>query len=259
MNLIREYIHSLASKDLREDGRKLLDYRKPIIVEYGISSKAAEGSARAKIGNTEVVAGVKMEIGDPFPDMPDEGTMIVNVELLPLSNPEFEPGPPDVGAVELARVVDRAIRESQCIDVKKLCIKKGDKVWIIFIDIYPINDEGNLFDTAFLAAIAALKDAKIPVYDKVDYKIDYSKKSKIGLPLNDLPIEVTVIRINNKFIIDPSINEEEAMDARLTVGLTEKNEICAMQKGGDGYFTIDEIIKVIDIAIDKSKELRKAL
>lgn len=106
----KKYIQSLLQKDLREDGRKTDQYRY-IEVEYGVSAKSAEGSARVKIGNTEVVAGIKMEVGEPFPDKPDQGTIIVNVELLPLSSPEFESGPPDVDSIELSRVVDRGIRE----------------------------------------------------------------------------------------------------------------------------------------------------
>jgi exosome complex component RRP42 len=255
----KEYIASLITKNMREDGRDLLEYRKPIKIEYGVSSKSSEGSARAIIGDTEVVAGVKMEVGEPFPDIPDEGVLIVGAELLPLSNPEFESGPPGIQAVELARVVDRGIRESNSIDIKKLCIKPGEKVWMIFLDIYPINDAGNLFDAAALAAFAALKDTKFPFYDKKEDKIDYKKKTKDSLPLLDEPVECTVIKIKNEFIIDPTIEEEGAMDARLTVAITKDNSICALQKGGEVPVTIEEVDKMIDIAFQKTKELRKVL
>src|SRR3989338_5346357 len=162
IRVVRDHIRSLAEKGAREDGRDFLEYRKPIKIEYGVSSKSAEGSARVTIGDTEVVAGVKLEVGEPFPDTPDEGVLMVGAELLPLSNPEFESGPPSIDSIELARIIDRGIRESKCIDFSKLCIKKGEKVWMVFIDIYPINDSGNLFDAASLAALAALKDAKFP-------------------------------------------------------------------------------------------------
>jgi exosome complex component RRP42 len=255
----KEYIGQLISKNMREDGRDLLEYRKPIKVEYGISSKSSEGSARVLIGETEVVAGVKMELGEPFSDTPDDGVLMVGAELLPLSNPEFESGPPDVQAVELARVVDRGIRESNSIDTKKLCVKSGEKVWMIFLDIYPINDAGNLFDAAALAGIAALKDTKFPFYDKKEDKIDYHKKSKDPLPLLDEPIECTVLKIKNGFIVDPTIEEEKAMDARLTVAITKDNHICALQKGGEVPITIEDVDKMIDIATQKTKELRKVL
>ena len=259
MSMIKDHIVSLLAKDMREDGRKLKEYRKPITIEYGISAKSAEGSARVFIGDTEVVAGVKLEVGKPFPDTPDDGVLMVNAELLPLSNPEFESGPPSIGSIELARVVDRGIRESHMIDTEKLCIKKGEKVWIACIDIYPINDAGNLFDAAALAALAALKDARFPEYDEKTEKVDYSKKTKTKLPLAKEAVEITVIKIKDKFLVDPTTEEWEALDARLTVAVLEDGKLCALQKGGDGSLKPDDIEKMVDIALEKSKELRKLL
>ena len=257
--MMRDHIISLLEKDMREDGRKLLDYRKPIAIEYGVSSKSAEGSARVKIGETEVVAGVKLEVGEPFPDTPNEGVLIVGVELLPLSNPEFESGPPGINAIELSRIIDRGIRESSAIDLSKLCIKEGEKVWCVFLDIYPINDSGNLFDTCALAALAALKDAKFPEYDTKKGKINYEKRTNKSLPLLKLPVMITVLKIKNKFLVDPDTNEWNSIDARLSVTTTEDGKICAMQKGCDSQLTIEDIDKMIDISIEKAKFLRGLL
>src|SRR3989338_4463627 len=162
--ITQSYVESLAMKGARIDGRKFDQYRE-VTIEYGISPKSAEGSARVKIGDTEVVAGVKLEVGKPFPDKPDEGSIMVNVELLPLSSSLFESGPPSQEAIELARVTDRGIRECHALNFKKLCVKEGEHVWLAFIDIYPINAGGNLFDACTLAALAALHDARFPVFD----------------------------------------------------------------------------------------------
>ena len=253
---LRSHIISLLNADTRLDGRKLSEYRKPIELEYGVV-KTAEGSARVKIGETEVFVGVKMEVGEPYPDIQDEGTIIVGAELLPLSNPEFELGPPGIQAIELARVVDRGIRESKCLDFKKLCIEAGKKVWLLIIDICPINDAGNLFDASSLAALAALKDAKYPAFD--GEKVDYKSKTDKRLELEKTPIAVTVIKIGEKFIVDPDIEEEKAIDARLTVSTIEDGTLCALQKGGDYPLTIEDIEKMLDIGIEKGKELRKCL
>src|SRR3989338_6030949 len=102
---LKRYVASLLAEGKRLDGRKPLEYRQPITIQYGFV-RTAEGSAKVTIGETEVIAGVKMEIGEPYPDTPDQGTIIVGAELLPLSNPEFELGPPGIQAIELARVVD---------------------------------------------------------------------------------------------------------------------------------------------------------
>ena len=253
---LRSHIISLLNAGTRLDGRKLTDYRKPIEVEHNII-KTAEGSARVKIGETEVIVGIKMNVGEPYPDTPNEGTIIVGAELLPLSNPEFELGPPGIQAIELARVVDRGIRESKAIDFKKLCITEGEKVWMVIIDICPINDAGNLFDASSLAALAALKATKYPSFD--GEKVDYKQKTDKKLQLEKMPIAVTVIKIGDKFIIDPDTEEEKAIDTRLTVSSIEDGTLCALQKGGDFPLTVEDIDKMLDIGIEKAKELRKYL
>ncbi len=259
IRVVRDHIRALADKDAREDGRGFLEHRQPLKIECGVSSKSAEGSARVTMGDTEVVAGVKLEVGEPFPDTPNEGVLIVGAELLPLSNPEFESGPPSINAIELARVIDRGIRESECIDFSKLCIKKGEKVWLAYVDIYPINDSGNLFDAAALAAIAALKDTRFPEYDAKNGTVNYEKRTNKGLPLTKTPVLVTVLKIKNKYYIDPSSNEAESLDARLSIATLENGVICAVQKGGDEALRIEDIERMIDIATEHAAHLRKLL
>src|SRR3989344_7662655 len=102
-NISREYLISILKKGKRVDSRQLDELRN-VEISYDVSEHA-EGAARVKLGNTEVVAGVKLEVGTPFPDSPDEGVIIVGVETLPLSNPDFESGPPNAESIELDRVV----------------------------------------------------------------------------------------------------------------------------------------------------------
>ncbi len=255
--IAKDYIIGLAKKDMRDDGRGFLEYRKPFSVEYGISSKAAEGSAKVTIGDTVVIAGVKLEVGTPYPDTPDEGTLMVNVELTPLSSPEYESGPPVIDAIELARVVDRGIREAHAFDFGKLCIEPGKKMWIVCVDIYPINAAGNLFDAFALAAMAALKDAKFPAFD--GEKIDYKVRTETPLPMQKVPLACTVWRVGGKLLVDPTRDEEKAADARLTVAFNESDEICAMQKGRNEPFTEEEIGQIVGIASEKVKMIREAL
>lgn len=252
--VMREHALSLFRKGTRADGRKLDEYRK-VSVEYDVS-KSAEGSARVRIGDTEVVAGVKVEIGTPFPDRPDEGTIIVNTELLPLSSPEFESGPPGINAIELSRVVDRVIRESGYVDFKKLCVEKGEKVWLVLIDIYPLNDRGNLFDAVALAALAALKNTRFPEFD--GERIDYKKKTDKKLPLKEIPLSCTVLKIGDHLLVDPTNEEILLTDARLTVGMLG-DKLCALQKGGDFPLSDKDVEAMLNLAFKKSKELKKVI
>lgn len=240
----------------RLDERGLLDTRE-IKIEQGVIEKA-EGSARVLLGKTEVLVGVKVETGTPFPDTPNDGVMTVNAELVPIASPHFEPGPPDENSIELARVVDRGIRESHAVDTEKLCIESGKKVFVVFVDVYVLNHDGNLIDACALAAMAALMNAKMPNYEIKDGELKI-KQGFTPLPLKSHPITVTLGKINNNLIIDPWLEEESVMDSRITFASNEAGNICAIQKGGSGYFTPQQILEASKIALDKAAELRKKL
>ena len=248
------YVRKLIDENMRIDERKFDDFRE-IKIETNVI-KTAEGSARVMIGNTHVLVGIKMSVGEPFPDTPDEGVLIVNAELVPVASPTFEPGPPDEDAIEIARIVDRGIRESKCIDLEKLCIEESKKSWNVNIDIHVLDHDGNLIDAAALGAMAALLNARIPRYEeeKVIYE-EYQGK----VPIKDVPIAVTISKISNKLLIDTNLEEENALDARITIATNEKDEICAIQKGGIGFFTTEELKEAVDLSIKKGKELRKLI
>jgi exosome complex component RRP42 len=243
-------------KGERLDGRGLQDYRS-IKIEQGVIEKA-EGSARIYLGKTEVLVGVKVETGEPFPDTPNEGVQTVNAELVPLASPNFEPGPPDENSIELARIVDRGLRESHAIDTEKLCIEAGKKVFVVFIDVYVLNYDGNLIDASALAALAALMNTKISNYEVKDGELKL-KQGYTQLPMKSRPITVTIGKINNQLIIDPQFEEEQVTDSRISIAVNEKGNICAVQKGGSGYFTPQQILEASKLAQAKAAEMRKKL
>jgi exosome complex component RRP42 len=249
-------IEQLIEKAKRLDGRGLSDYRE-IKIEQGIIEKA-EGSARVLLGKTEVLVGVKVETGTPFPDTPNDGVMTVNAELVPLASPTFEPGPPDENSIELARIVDRGIRESKAIDTAKLVIEAGKKVFVVFVDIYVLNHDGNLIDASALAAVSALLNTKMPNYEVKDGEV-IIKQGYTPLPMKSHPITVTLGKINNKLIVDAWLEEEQVIDARLTMAINDEGNICAIQKGCAGYFTQQQILEGMKLAMEKAAELRKKL
>jgi len=250
----KKRIIQLISEGKRIDGRGKLDYR-DIRVEKGIIG-TAEGSAMVCLGQTEVVVGVKIGLNAPYPDTPDEGILAVNAELVPLASPTFEPGPPDERAIELARVVDRGIRSSGAVDLKKLCIIPGRRVYILFLDIYVLNHDGNLIDASALAALAALSDAKLYGYQVEDDRVFLDKSIWTPLPLQDQPVAVTLASIGGELVVDPCLEEELAMDARITITVNKDGDICAVQKGGPGFLTVEQVLGAIDIAREKAAELR---
>jgi exosome complex component RRP42 len=251
----KKHIIESLDKGIRYDGRKKEQFR-DIEIKTGVI-ETAEGSAYVKCGNTEVIAGVKMTVEKPFPDTPEEGILMVGAELYPMSNPKYESGPPDIKAIEVARVIDRGIRESKSLDNKRLCVTAGEKVWTINVDISPLNDDGNLIDVGSMAAVAAILSAKFPKFD--DGKVDYHVKTEERLPFNKMPVAITVSKLGNHFVIDPTELEQDALDARLTVTSLEDGQVCAMQKGGDGPLSIEDVDNMMTLAMTKAEEIRKLI
>ena len=163
----------------------------------------------------------------------------------------------------MARVVDRVIRESKAIALDKLCVEAGKLVWKVVIDIIVLDNDGNLIDASLLASVAALKHARLPklIIEGENVEIDREEKVE-ALPLNRIPTAVTVFKLGDVLLLDPNLKEEQACDARLTIGMFFENgeaKICALQKGGSKNFTYEEFERALEIAETKGKELLEKL
>ena len=248
-NITKKRIIELLKDSNRIDGRGQFENRE-IVVETDVSNKA-EGSARVRLGNTEVIVGVKLQTQEPYSDHKDEGTLMVGMEINPSAGERYEPGPPKIDAIEIARVVDRGIRESGYIDFKKLCIKEGEVVWSVMIDIYAINDDGNLLDASAIGAVAALKMTKIPEYTEEE-GVKYGNLTDNGLPLTENEsLMMTFYKVGDQLLFDPIRDEEDASSARLTLAISKPGKdkiINSMQKGGLDSMSIEHLNQVIEEA-----------
>ncbi len=251
----RDYVENLLSRGKRIDGRKPHEIRDITIIENPIGM--AEGSARVKLGDTDVIAGIKIILGDPYPDSKDKGVITTTAELVPLASPQFETGPPSPRAIEVARVVDRGIRESETITLKALKVPNEDKVFIVFMDIYPLDMDGNLIDAATIAVMTALRNATVPAA-KLTENLEHPMED-FPLPVTHLPIAITGVKVGDNLILDPTQDEEDIAGARLTVTTDENGDIRAMQKGNIGRMTQKEIDTVVELSIEKGREIRKLL
>ncbi len=246
------YVRELMNKGQRQDQRDLMAFREMKITKGII--KNAEGSAQVELGNTKVLAGVKVMLGSPMSDTPEQGNQIVSAEHWPGASREFEPGPPSPEAIELARVVDRGIRAANCINLESLYLEEG-KCWDVYTDIYILNHDGNLIDASGIAVMAALADTKMPKYENGE-----ANREDRTTPLNvkSIVATTTFAKLGDKIVLDPSKDEENAMSARLTVA-TDGSVIRAMQKGKSGSFNIDEVEELSRISLEKHAELKRAI
>jgi len=256
-NLEKENIVENLTNNLRTDGRKINEVRE-LIVETNIIDKA-EGSAKVKLGNTEVVAGVKIQVGPPFANSPNQGILIVSAEILPISMPNVELGPPSENVIELSRVVDRGIRESKMINLDDLVLLEGKSVYTVFVDVSVLNADGNLFDAVSYAASVALSLTKFKKY-KIDKEDNVVQTNIITeLPVKFTPISITQIKIDDHIIVDPTALEESLMNSRITLTADGAGNICAGQKGLAGPFSPKEIISCSNQVLLISEKIKKIL
>ena len=247
--ILTTHILDLAREGKRLDGRNPDDYR-PVSIVPGWAANA-DGSALCRIGDTAVLCGVKLEPGKPFPDTPNAGVLTTNAELVPLSSPTFEPGPPHPRAIEVSRVIDRAIRAAETIDLTKLCVTPGEKSWVCYVDVHVLDHSGNLIDAGLLAALGALTHAILP------NKRFGIADSDVPLAVQHLPVETTFARLGETIIVDPSFDEERAAQGRLTVATDEAGNVVAMQKGLIGAFSPDDVRDVVERSFRHGERLRR--
>ena len=254
--IMQNRIYELLKQGKRIDGREPYDLR-PISIKHSVVEKA-DGSALVSVGGTKILTGIKVDLGTPYPDRPNEGVFTVNAELLPLASASFEPGPPDERAIELARVVDRCIRESHAIELEKLVIKEGEKVYMLYIDIYVLDYDGNYFDPAVLSAVTALATCSVPKYEYCDGKLE-KREERFKVPMRTLPISVTMGIVKDKILVDPSRLEESILDTCIVMGFDSEFNVVAIQKNTSGLLDLNIIENLIDVGIRKADEIRSKL
>ncbi|MCY3412548.1 MAG: exosome complex protein Rrp42 [Candidatus Heimdallarchaeota archaeon] len=251
----RNHIINLLETNRRIDGRNKSDVR-DIKFELDVVS-TAHGSAIVHLGDTKVICGVKAVMSTPWSDYPNKGSIFVGFEANPLSSPEYKSGPPQDYEIELARMTDRAVRESECVNLEDLCLIEGEKSWTLNIDLYTLDDYGNLFDACVLAAIAALSTTKIPETEIVDGQVNILDTVR-PIKIDSYPISVTTYKIGDHLVTDAEFREEQIADARISFGTTQ-HYIVSGQKGGEGSFKSDEVISSLKSAIQKASVMRQQL
>ncbi|TMW58114.1 hypothetical protein Poli38472_011702 [Pythium oligandrum] len=248
---------------IRADGRELMQQRK---IRVQFRRMDDQSQAEVQLGRTRVIANVHGEIVPPFPDRPTEGFLHFSVELSPMASQNFEVGRPSPLAVELARIVDRGIRECRALDTEALAIVAGEKVWSITCNIHVVDHGGNLIDCVSLAAIAAMMHFRRPEVSvqgnaTTVYRID--DHAAVPLSLHHIPISISFCFIQNKesdsaepiIFMDPTDREERITDGSMTFTFNSFRELCAVHKIGGAAISTTEVLRCANIAAARVAEL----
>jgi len=179
-------LSSLASSGLRIDGRTATDWR-----QASINFPGGSGLVEVRLGSTKVVAVTTADLIQPFPDRPNEGNVNIVVNFSPIAAPNFEPGTMGERGMEIARIIDRGIRDSRALDTESLCVLAGQKVWSIRCDLHVLDAEGNILDALNLAAVTSLAHFRRPDVTVVGESVtvhSVDDRQPVALAMHHLPM-----------------------------------------------------------------------
>ncbi|TRM89653.1 exosome complex component Rrp42, partial [Sulfolobus sp. A20-N-G8] len=155
----------------------------------------------------------------------------------------------DENAIELARVIDRSLRDSKAIDLTKLVIEPGKSVWTVWLDVYVLDYNGNVLDACMLASIAALYNTSVYKVEQSNGSISINKSEKIGkLPMNYPVVSVSLGKVDKYLVVDPDLEEESIIEAKISFSYTADYKIVGIQKSGKGSLLIQDIDQAENIA-----------
>lgn len=279
-----------ASDDIRparSNGRARNESRKPTVNLASLSH--AHGSAVVRVGDTTVICGVRGETiltpnipnyraSNTETELKDYDLLVPNIELATGCAPQFLPGgPPSTLAQTLSTRIYSLLHSSRIIKPDDLRIwhtppsedledrmeedeedtsnenRSVVAYWVLYIDIFFISFDGNPFDAAWAATMAAVRNTKLPGarYDIDREMIICSHKQPRPLNITKIPIACTAVVFTGKetdrptdgrfwLLVDPDRLEESLCDESVTVVVDCKDgdvKILSISKHGGTALT----------------------
>ncbi|KAI0832882.1 ribosomal protein S5 domain 2-type protein [Trametes gibbosa] len=273
----KTYLERFLAENVRPDGRDLDEWR-DVSVNVG-SISTADGSALVRLGSTTVVCGVKAEIAEPELDRPLHGFLgalsrvwlawatsepnppVPNLDLPAICSPKFKPGPPTDEAQVLSDRLNDVLASSGVVSTQSLCIEPGKAVWVLYVDATCINYDGNAFDAALLAMVAALKNTTLPkpTYHEETKRTVCSRKVREPLQMGRLPTAYSFgVFDGTHLLADPTSFEEPLLDTTVSVVIDESGGLTSVMQLGLGVIGADDVLnKCIDAATTCWRMTRK--
>jgi exosome complex component RRP43 len=277
----------------------------------------ANGSSLIRIGDTAIVCGVRAELlpvaeianyritktddvsfnDEDYTEIIANNLLVPNIELSTGCSPNHLPGgPPSVEAQSLSQRLLGLLHTSRLVGKEDLKIyytlpvdadeeerAKGPQLkayWTLYIDILCISYGGNVFDAAWLALYAALRDAALPkAWWDVDLKqilcsAEVSEAKKLRLQGMPVPLSWSIfvpeVRTGKKagqeevwVLCDPDAFEEECcLEAGCVVVDVDsqgRTEILKLEKNGGGRIGGQELTSLFGLAEKRGKQWQQIL
>ena len=256
------YVLHGVQDDVRVDGRSRMDMR-PLKFETELVTHA-NGSAHLRLANTDVLVGVKAELD--LEGQIEDGRLPMEffVDCSANATPDFEGRGGDSLAIELSRTLSKAYCDRKVFNYDLL--KADTFSWILYVDILILEVGGNLYDTVSMAVKAALHSTIIPKVSvatvdggKPELEITDDPQDGHRLQVINSPILVTMCRIGNYCVIDPTPEEEACSTSSLVLGVTPEGKITTVKKSGPGAFNMDTLCRAMQDAQETGVKIQAVL
>lgn len=205
-------------------------------------SKVDLGYIELNWGLTKLAVRVSSKIVKPFEDRPFEGLFQINCDISSMAMKDNYSKSSE--EVLVSRLIEKAIKRSNSLDLESLCIIAGEKVWSITADLNFLNFDGNFIDLACFGTMLALHHFK-----KNEVTVDNGKlihhDRLVPLSILHVPICVSFLFFNNSdmqtnikgstddtYLIDGNLSEELLSDGLLVVTLNKNRELIQLSKSG---------------------------
>ncbi|CAN1300259.1 Exosome complex exonuclease RRP42 [Linum perenne] len=261
----QHFIKGGIDHNIRCDGRKRDSYR-PIFVETGVIPQA-NGSARIRMGATEVIASVKAELGRPSALHPDKGKVAIFVDCSPVAEPTFEGRGGEELSAELSVTLQGCLLGGTSgagagIDLKSLIVAEGKICWDLYIDGLVISSDGNLLDSLGAAIKASLANTAIPRVNvsagaagDEQPEVDISDEEFLQFDTSAVPVIITLTKIGRHYIVDATSEEESQMSSAVSISINRKGHICGLTKRGGAGLDPSVISDMVSVAQHLSEQL----
>ncbi|CAN6330809.1 unnamed protein product [Urochloa humidicola] len=260
----KHFIRGGIAQDIRTDGRRRLQFR-ALSVETGVIPQAS-GSARVRLGATEIIASVKAELGKPSILHPDKGKVSIFVDCSPTAEPMFEGRGSEELSAELSVALQRCLLGGKtgagaAIDLSSLIVVEGKVCWDLYIDGLVVSSDGNLLDALAAAIKVAWSDTGIPKVNvslsaasEEEPEVDVSNEEFLQFDTSSVPVIITLTKVGRHYIVDATLEEESQMSSAVSVSVNRNGQICGLTKRGGAGLDPSVIFDMISVAKHVSQQ-----
>lgn len=260
----RRFIVHGIQDDIRNDGRRCEDYRL-VDLEVEVLDNT-HGSSRLRIGNTELLVGVKLALGKPSTQHPNEGRIEFCIDCSPNATPQFQGRGGEEIASSIKSLLARAYANCLSMDLESLCVVHGKNCWIVNVDVLILECGGNLMDAVSMAVLAALQNTVVPTLtvtegDEGEIEINLPDDPSDGrqLDTSGLPLFVTLSKVKDRHIVDATMIEEACCLASVVLSILKDGKCTAVRKQGSGSLDPESIIEMMETGKKVGMSLHKSL